>query len=116
MTETNTEVYRSLFGVYPDDLIKKTEDVENFKKMMYEVDSKEDDGKKRVGEEEARGVLAEDEIKKKKAEWRMKYQTEKQKIVGYAVEFPLSFLEEEDLREFKHFEFGLYMLPPHIFT
>lgn len=113
MTETNTEVYRSLFGVYPDDLLKKTEDVESFKKWKLDAESKEDDGKQQGPEKEA---MFEEETKKKKAEWRIKYQTEKQKIVGYAVEFPLSFLEEEDLRVFKHFEFGLYMLPPHIFT
>lgn len=96
--QTNTEVYRNLFGVYPDDLIAKTEDVEPFKKMKIDPE------------------WPEEEVKKKKAEWRELYQTEKQKIKGFAVEFPLNFLEEEDLREFKHFEFGLYMLPPHIFT
>ena len=37
-------------------------------------------------------------------------------IKGYAVEFPLSFLSNEDLRKMKDFEFGLYMLPSHIFT
>lgn len=37
-------------------------------------------------------------------------------IKGYHVEFPLNFLGKDDLKKMKHFEFGLYMLPHHIFT
>lgn len=37
-------------------------------------------------------------------------------VKGYHVEFPLKFLSDENLRKMKHFEFGLYMIPCHIFT
>ena len=37
-------------------------------------------------------------------------------IKGFGVEFPLRFLQNENLKKIKHFEFGLYVLPEHIFT
>lgn len=45
-----------------------------------------------------------------------KYLEMKDKIVGFGVDFPIKFLENEDAKKMNHFEFGLYMLPSHIFT
>lgn len=44
------------------------------------------------------------------------YEKSKSKVLGYAVEFPLDFLANENLKKMKHFEFGLYMVPNHVFT
>ena len=44
------------------------------------------------------------------------YDEDKLQIQGYAVQFPLKFLEKENLKKMKHFEFGLFMLPNHLFT
>ena len=45
-----------------------------------------------------------------------RYHDLKNDIRGFAVEFPLEFLSEENLRKLNHFEFGLYLVPDHIFT
>lgn len=45
-----------------------------------------------------------------------KYDELKDDIKGVGVDFPLQFLKNENLKKMKHFEFGLYLLPNHIFT
>jgi hypothetical protein len=52
---------------------------------------------------------------KKKANPELYHQLTPQ-IKGYGVDFPLNFLSGENLKRMKHFEFGLFMLPNHIFT
>jgi hypothetical protein len=44
------------------------------------------------------------------------YDELKGEIKGFGVDFPLNFLNGENLRKIKHFEFGLFLLPSHIFT
>ena len=61
-------------------------------------------------------VKQEDVRKVREAADINKYDTLKSQIRGYGVEFPYNFLRGEDLKKMKHFEFGLYMLPHHIFT
>ena len=64
ISKTNTNVYRELFGCYPDDNIKRLADTSSFEKVPsleeYEVKSKE--------------------------------------IQGHAVEFPLHYLSDENLK------------------
>ena len=44
------------------------------------------------------------------------YPEKKKFIKGLAVEYPLEFLRDEDLRKTKSFEFGLFILPNYVFT
>lgn len=78
----NTQIYREVFGCYPDNLMDTQDKVSSFR--------------------EAADIT--------------KYDALKGQIKGYGVEFPYNFLRNENLRKMKHFEFGLYMLPHHIFT
>lgn len=79
---TNTEIYREVFGVYPDDTIKRVSSVRQLQSQARPE----------------------------------RYMDLKDQIIGFAVEFPLEFLGEENLRKLNHFEFGLYLVPDHIFT
>lgn len=81
-TKRNTDIYREVFGVYPDDTIHT---IVGVKKLQEEADSE-------------------------------RYDELKGGICGFGVDFPLKFLKDENLRKMKHFEFGLYLLPNHIFT
>jgi len=45
-----------------------------------------------------------------------KYDQLVDEIVGYGVSFPLLFLNDEDFKKLKQFEFGLMIVPSHIFT
>ena len=78
----NTQIYRVLFGCYPDDEIRTYDDVQ---------------------------ILA------SKANPAL-YPMLAGQIHGFAVEWPLAFLEREDLRKAKAFQFGLLMTPEHLFT
>lgn len=80
--QRNTDIYREVFGCYPDSKMICTSEVS---------------------------------VVRKKADIK-KYDDLKDEITGYAVEFPLDFLSSENLKKMKHFEFGLYILPHHIFT
>ena len=68
----NTKVYRELFGCYPDDEYKTIQDVK-------------------------KGVKAIPNEGKELEEFKEKYEEEKKKIDGHIVEFPLHFLENEQL-------------------
>ena len=66
----NTEIYRKLWGCYPDDMYQSFKDLRGHKKptTKEEIDN-----------------------------LRNEYLKEKDKIIGHAVEFPLHFLEKENL-------------------
>jgi phospholipase D1/2 len=81
-TQLNTEIYRAVFGCYPDNTMDTQDKVRKVR--------------------EAADIT--------------KYDSMKEGIKGYGVEFPFNFLKNENLRKMKHFEFGLYILPHHIFT
>ena len=66
----NTFTYRQIFGCYPDDCYTQF----NLIKNIYDIKNK-----------------AQEEYLKKN------YEENKDKIIGHIVEFPLHFLEEEDL-------------------
>ena len=57
------------------------------------------------------------DIKKLKADANPSLYDSKIRFVkGLAVEYPLDFLREENLRQTKSFEFGLFILPNYVFT
>lgn len=68
------------------------------------------------------GCYPDDEMKKINQTKRRKnvdkdmYTQLANEIEGFAVNFPLKFLEGENFKKLKHFEFGLFILPDHIFT
>ena len=79
---TNTQVYRSVFGCYPDEQIRTYDDVE---------------------------LLA------RQAQPELYFELAPH-IRGHAVEWPLAFMDREDLRKAKNFQFGLMITPDHLFT
>lgn len=60
--------------------------------------------------------ITSDTIGLKNSANKSKYQELSKDICGFAVEFPLNFLEGEDLRTMKDFEFGLFIVPNYVFT
>ena len=66
----NTIIYRKLWGCYPDDQYRSFQDLEQYKKTRNNEELKE---------------------------LRNDYEKEKNNILGHIVEFPLHFLEEEEL-------------------
>ena len=66
----NTMIYRKLWGCYPDDQYRSFQDLEQYKKTRNNEELKQ---------------------------LRNDYQKEKNNILGHIVEFPLHFLEEEEL-------------------
>lgn len=90
---TNTEIYREIFGCYPDSTVPNTSDLEMKRKERTDKPDHVRD-----------------------AEMVRLYDQKAHMIKGFCVEFPLAFLSDENLRKMQHFEFGLYMLPCHIFT
>ena len=66
----NTKIYRELFGCYPDDNYKKFNDIK--KKRQFKDD---------------------EELK----QFKELYENKKKEIIGHIVQFPLHFLENEDL-------------------
>lgn len=80
--QTNTRVYREVFGCYPDEQIRSYEGVE---------------------------LLA------RQARPELYYELSPQ-IRGRAVEWPLAFMDRENLRKAKNFQLGLLITPNHLFT
>ena len=44
------------------------------------------------------------------------YDSLKSSVVGLAVNYPLNFMKNEDLRKMKYFNLGIYIVPDILFT
>jgi len=81
-TWRNEEIYREVFGCYPDNKITKMEEVDIFANNSN----------------------------------IQLYDQKHHLIKGLAINFPLNFLKNENLRTARNFEFGIFILPSHVFT